>query len=370
MTRPPAMTQPAHVAGMTSRSRAGRTSWAGRRLALLLIATASSVACSVWSSASDAREWARPGDPAAWQGCPAPQTTAPVADALWLQVAPDHLRCQVPGRSGESLADDLTRKAQLHLVPGDFFLPREAGVHALHLPFCVRTLEGVLAAEPGRPGQLEVSVEEVFGAPYLRYAYEDSMTDEQGERWTWNLQLSGYAAELSAGVRIDERAWPRGGTVWRSALCAGDSCDDSDDVRLFDLCPGTGAADQQHRFRFAGGNLEVDVMLASSEWPLLGHPTRAAGRYAGIDFEVTSYWDLSQQLTWRWDAARDFALRFATPIGETCGLLVQAAYPYVGADAGWGTEVYAMGCDGELVVRELDSVSFVDFRPPPDSSGP
>lgn len=336
-----------------------------RSLSLLF---ALALGCAPSAAPLDAEAGATHGDDdVLWEGCPAP-ARAPVGEGeLWLQFAIDNTYCGATDLAVESVQDELARKAQLHLVPGDYFLPLTAGVHDVDLPFCSLFVDGLLAPRSSG-GQLTVSRSTVLGRERAELRYQRPLTGPAGETFTFHVDIDGYLDELERGLLLDGRAWPERGASVRLYLCEGDSCDESEDVRVFEACRFEDLPEEVHRFELEGGNLSVLVEAEGSADSFRGTPRRASGELMGVPFVVEGYWDLVMRRTYWYDSARDFVVRFPRPQGSVCGLVVRSAYPY--PNASWGTQVFTLGCDGELTPRTLVTVDWERLTPPDDAGAP
>lgn len=331
--------------------------WKSRALSSLVAVVAG---CAPSAGPPGADEAALGAAGAGWEGCPAPARQPVGAGELWLQLGLDNVYCGTTDLAVEEVTSELERKAQLHLVPGDYFLPLTPGEHDVDLASCVRFLDDALA--PAGSGRLTVTRSDVLGRERATLAYERAMTSSAGEAYRFHLVIDGYLDQMSNGLLLDGREWPASGPSVQLYLCRGDTCDESDDVRVFDACRYEGLTQEVHRFELEGGSFSVLVEAEGSGASFRGRPVRATGEFLGTSFVVESYWDLVMRQTYWYDSARDFVVRFDPPRGSACGIVIRSAWPYPNAD--WGSQAYALGCDGELSSRLLYDVDWESLAPP------
>lgn len=321
--------------------------------------------CLTHSDGVTSREWAEPND-LQWAGCPAP-TRAVVGDgAFWVQASNDNVTCATPYVGYQSAEIELERKAQLHFVAGDYFLPTETGEYAFELPVCVRLRDQTLAPAAAEPGLLTVTEQQVLGRTRTRYDYRQSLYAPTGEKHTFFWTLEGDATDLADGLLYDGRPWNHSSTPMNTRVCLGTICDDSidtDDVeqlpRDFDNCVREDLPRARHQFVFDGGAVDVEIHSDDAYEGLAGFPVYAQGVLGSTPFRVEGYWDLVMRASYRYDNARDFVIRFPNPIEGFCGLTIVSAHPY--RDAMWNTEVFLIDCEGHRSPKRLLSADWSRF---------
>lgn len=328
-------------------------------------------ACTPAAFVSDAQNWTAASADLRFSACPSPIPEAVGNGPMWLQVAPEHLLCGEGSTNIESVLDVLASKMLFHLVEGDYFFPTTTGTYPLSLQFCALLQnDKMLSLDTSSPGELQVSEDTVLGENYLRYRYEHHLQDENDGSWHFIWRLEGYERDFEDGIRIDARPWNFATPKMDFRLCQGSACADSDDVRTMRICEQEDWRLEQHRFEYAAGSVEFDVLAEADVWPAQTQIVSARGQHNGEPFEVSDFWQLGVRLSSPWDNARDLIVRFDEPIGDVCGLVVEYAYPY--PNASWGTVIFAVDCADELEelrLRSADWVSLEDDDEKPATEG-
>lgn len=297
----------------------------------------------------------------AWEGCPAPPASLVGDGELWLQVPRGLVLCAKPDLAITPVEAELERKAKVQLLPGDYFLPLEEGAYDLLLSACTRLPRGRLGGSSSE-GQLEVTREEVLGRERVELRLTQPVIDDRGLAWILALSLGAYLDQLEGGVVLDERAlFEQGlGTV---LLCRGESCEETEDLRVLGRCDVGDLPRSQHTFRFEDGSLRVTARATLAGSRFEGQIEIASGDLFGVGFSQTGYWGLVVRPTYGWDTARDYVVRLPTAIGSVCGVVIRQAYPY---DSAYGAEAAVLRCDGEVEPRTLYDEKYEEL---PELSG-
>lgn len=263
-----------------------------------------------------------------WDWCPAAVPASEIdEERLWVQFGEGALYCTVPRPTWDGSVtawSQLEDKAQLRLVPGDNFLPLEAGEHDVTLPVCSKK------ASDGAPvdvesGRLFVQRTDQLGRTRVDLSYLQTARDEEGEPLTSYLRVSGYEDDLSAGVLLDGAPWPLPDPDVHLALCDGERCGEGERVAALDTCRFDGPR-EVHVLRFDGGEIRFVLETKGDGGPLRAHLVVAEGVIDSVAFQQQSFWRLVGRESWPWSSARDIAVLFDTPAGGYCGLTAKEAY--------------------------------------------
>lgn len=272
-----------------------------------------------------------------WEWCPAPETTTRVEeDKLWLQFTEDARYCAVsaPGTWDEEnyvpVWDTLSDAMQLQLVPGDHFLPLEAGEYDVRAPLCARR-GGTEGIAPRGDASLLVDRQTSVGQTRIIYVLEQPVTREDGRVMTVRLQFSGFDFMLEGGLQLDGRPLPRGGDPEVSLfVCDGDTCEAPTDPEAepraqqrWDACRYPDEGTQHYTITFDGGRLELDLEHEGSPYEMRDALVRARGELLGAAFDQTSFWRMTERESYPFSYSRDVAVAFDSPIGDYCGISVR-----------------------------------------------
>ena len=305
-----------------------------------------------------------------WEWCPLPTPSPPPnEEALWVQFSPQALYCAQFSQRGE-VEEELARKSQLRLVPGDHFWPLEPGRHTVELGSCLRFAGD--GQEPGPtpigPATLDIESTTSLGQTRITRVLRQPLVDQSAEDWVLRITFSGEAEALKYGMLLDGTSLSaRREPSVRVRLCKGQTCGDDDDRRDFDACAPNRGRRGRHRLAFEGGSVDITTQTEGSSFDYEGRVLVAEGELRGRRFEQRDYWKVAMHPSYSFSDARDFMVAFDEPIGNACGVVVERAYPY--PNAAWGTSVSVIRCDDqeEWEPRTLYTVNWEWLDEPNDA---
>ncbi|NMB74266.1 MAG: hypothetical protein GYA21_03950 [Myxococcales bacterium] len=272
------------------------------------------------------------GDPGSdlWGWCPASGEYLG-GDWKWrLRVTGAALYCGTFDES-RTLEDELFKKSQLRIIPGDYPLPTVDGTYPFRLPLCLKYQAGQENPQLAGAGTLQATFTTYQGDLYFNFNLRQPLLAPSGAQWEFSLHLSGMMPPGGDTIALDgSHPDDCSGTpvVYVELLtCRGD-CASWLDARVFDSCAFEDIPEGVHRLTFAGGDIEVGLRIGCS--PASTEPgifSRASGTLDGTAFDQRDYWRLIYNPAHH-HFSRDAAVLFDTPIGPACGLKLEGLDPF------------------------------------------
>lgn len=297
-----------------------------------------------------------PLPPEFWEWCPARLREAGDGAAedifvgAMLRVTEDALWCAMSSES-QTLEQAAEKRVQLRLMPGAYELPFIDNVEsqAFDLPTCARVWgDGPHPTADGE-GTLTYSRQVSFGYDSATWNATLPLSAD-GDAWTLSMYIAAEAegslpqtlfVDVDAEDRSDDFGVPR--AIFE--LVEGSDPTNWEALRSMAPCAFEGDNLQTTQITFENGHIDLDLRIgesmASTEPAMF---TAARGSYAGVDFEITDYFSL----VYRPDHhhfGRHFAVWFAEPQGDVCGLRIEDVDPFYAPGAGTPARVREMGCD-------------------------
>jgi hypothetical protein len=261
-----------------------------------------------------------------WEGCP--DAGAYVGDAGWVgraEVTSRALYCSA-SNEGRTLEQELAAKAMLRVVRGAYPLPTVAGEVGLALPVCVNRPPGFSVPTMEDQGVTNVTPQSFGGTTYTYLEGDQPLTDADA-RWAlhYTMVLAGPDGEAPPPLTLDgqENDDPSGAGAAFALVADGAAVTDLA-TRAFGPCDDDDWQDNVHRVVFSGGDIELHLHLGRNT--ILTGPAvvaSAMGTLDGAPFTVNDFY----RLLYRPDHhhfGRHFAVLFDAPVGDVCGLRVEA----------------------------------------------
>lgn len=284
-----------------------------------------------------------------WEGCPlaTPSSEAPDPYAWW--ATPQGLYCSEFSEL-RTFDEEADAKAQLRIQGGRVALGE--GESVVPLTLCLREdPAGPVAVFEG-----EAAVDTVDLGDFWVASAEVVLDDGTGVSLTTR-----YPADEPVGRFDGAHHGPYAAVIHELSLCDGD-CATAPVDRTVDSCGFTGVDLHRHTLTLDGaGEVELDIrigdLLVATQPGILA---AARGTLQGVDFEVTSYWDLVYTPEYH-HLVRHARVVLPEPVGEVVALELEEMVPRPQAP---GATVRGVDGAGETVATYTVTAETVEVLRP------